>query len=217
MKLKLKFFVGLGALFSAIKAIAGGWLIAFVVVTVAIIAGVTAWQSQKWKVKLENIQQKREQSFTNEDAQLFIPSGVVISNAIIVEQFHRWEWDTNDVVSLSTTEENSSSVVWEISTPQILRPVVSATLSTTGIVLSVSSDALWTTSSISVMDQYGVPRTELVGTAPTSDVAFDLERSSDLVNWTKVIRMGSSSNTPAVFRDIGATWGNSRVFYRARR
>ncbi len=201
----------------------GIWLIAFVVIGTAVVAGVVVWMMHHWKVKLDEYQRRRDQAATNESSQLFTPPGV--TNIVVIDKKHWWEYDTNNdtasVVSLLGVDAlvgSPLSVTPPVEEARILHPVLTIGLSNNTLVfLLLTNDGLWATSSVPIMDRYGAPNPELEsGPPPVCDTYFFLERTVDLKVWKEVIRMGASSNSPSMFRDTDVGWGDPHVFYRTR-
>lgn len=203
----------------------GVWLIAFAVTFVVVVGAVTVYQLYKWKVRLDDIEKRREQQRL-EESQIIIPPEV--PNSITkVSDTHAWLYDEN--ATLASPMEPDAEDVGTQSSPLFgsdtaplarpLHPVILVGLSNDLLVLSITSDAGWTNTGLYVMDEFGLPDQRFTGPAPVRDVSFGLQRSSGgTTSWVTIVSgLGVSSNYPATYRDGDVTFGSTNVFYRAYR
>lgn len=200
-----------GSLSAALKALGGFMVYFWVAVAILTVAGIM-YGGYKGKKKWEEILRQREQAITNaveETNYLIVPPGpegwsIDTTNVVVTDRLHFLVW-----------EEDPPAGPPPLLSVSLLHPVVWAHLTPEKLTLSISNDAGWVNSGVSLTDEYGLPRADLDGPSPMADFTFDLQRSVDLETWTIVFSdMGVSSNTPSFFRDEEVTWGYPQVFYR---
>ena len=219
MKLK-KYLFGGGLIAGTSNALANFWVIVFAVATVLLIGGCLLYQLYKWHVRLEILEERRKHEATNEGSMVIVPPGVNLTGLIMIDQRHWWMEETNDAAAAPMEFDDDflamSPLPWTPPTNHTTCPVIQAVLAPDGrgIYLTIMDDRDWTNAPVRVMNEYGEPDMSLYGPQPARDTIFNLQSSSNLINWTTLIQMGVSAQYPTNwFRDSAAI-EKPRQFYR---